>query len=364
MNKNIGNLAIYANLLNVFYLVSYPIRNLLSDFLFGAQIIGLNHYDKDEFYLESLLNALISIAALIITANTVRKQQKIQNEINHKATNPIPQKYSASIIFFVIAAISLAAFALIGGKSADSYEALHKASQENPALSKLLYAPMLFIGAEMARLIDSKPTYRDGAIFLAFTCLITFTVGMRSFIVLYIMLYISFMQPTVTKIFSITVITLILMTTTAILRSTGDFSSENVALHAVMFLAGAAAQVDLFYMGKSLNISPSELNSYFESVLAGYFESGGGLGSFYGLELAEFMPHSIAMLVMNLSPLIAYLIYTKKPTKTTEVLVFGALVSYPIILRNPIGSWINGYIAMCLIALLYQKYAAYRRTNF
>mgnify|MGYP003703766657 CR=1 FL=1 len=348
------NLLVFAALLNVFYLASYILRNWLSDYLFGFQVLGLNYYDKDEYFRASVAAALASV--FVLFAATLIDSTDLGLSVRECDATRLERARSIRGGLYALALASIIAFYLIIGGGSLSYEGIHQATQAAPVASKLLYLVNVYLGWEFGCLItQSEPGYGRYWRMIGLFVVISASIGMRAFLVVNAMILIFAMRLSPRKFILVLLAFAAMLIIAALARSGGEISADAVIIHIFMFLAGAASQVDLFYMSHYLSIAPSDLNAYFEAVMGEYFSGGGGLGSFYALELAQYLGYVPAMIAMLVTPIISGLCVRVSRGPVSQVLGLAVLAYYPIILRNPISSWLNGFIVFFVCAYVARK---------
>jgi hypothetical protein len=237
-----------------------------------------------------------------------------------------------------------------------SYEGLHQHIGES-SLGKLLYAPYVYYSYLLARGIERKPSLQQAtAEFIVLSLGFTLLVPMRSPMLTHALVLLIIYRPSARKFLVAALLIAVAFLAIAIGRgATGAIDQDQLIDAVGMLIFGPSLQIDLYEIAKADGYGTAkDLYEFLATRYEEYFDEGGGFGSFITLEVEQYLPgNGLAPIVVALIPLVLRGI--GRLTPATNALVVIAGIQALTILRNPISSWLNGYIVSLLFYAIFQK---------
>lgn len=332
---------IISGLYTVFYL-SYVARHMVE----GRANSLAELYDRSAAFNAALLTMIVSVMVFVYLA---RARTKIPVAIELSKKFDPRQAGLAALAVLALLAVNTSSPSI-------SYEGLHQHIGES-SIGKLLYVPYIYYSYLIARGIEKKPLYQQAILeFLIISLGFTLLVPMRSPILTHALVLVIIYRPPVLKFIFATLLIALTFITISISRGENNAIDRDQLIDAVgMLVFGPSLQIDLYEIAKADGYGTAkDLYEFLETRYEEYFNEGGGFGSFITLEVEKFIPgNDLAPIVIALAPLLLRSIGRRSRTANALVVIAG--IQALTILRNPMASWLNGYI----ISLIF--YEAFRK---
>lgn len=330
-----------SGLYTVFYL-SYVTRHLVE----GRANSLAELYDRDAAFNSAALTLLVSVLVFVYLARASRRIR-----IPAAPSNQVDAGQAGLAALTV-----LALFTIYVSSPSTSYEGLHQHIGES-SIGKLLYVPYVYYSYLLARGIEKKPSLQQSTTeFIVLSLGFTLLVPMRSPMLTHALVLLIIYRPPVRQFIGAALFTAIAFLAIAIGRGATGAIDQDKFIDAVgMLVFGPSLQIDLYEIAKADGYGTAkDLYEFLATRYEEYFDEGGGFGSFITLEVDQYMPgNGLAPIIIALVPLLLRGIGRLSPATNALVVVAG--IQALTILRNPISSWLNGYIVSLFFYAIFRK---------
>jgi hypothetical protein len=339
---------VLSGLFTVFYL-SYVLRHWLD----GRVNSLAELYDRDSAVSSATL--VLGLSLLVFVYILATNRQPVPFQVAARRRRPDMGQGALAGISFI------ALLVIFATSPSTTYEGLHQHIGQSSA-GKLLYLPYVYFSYLLAQGLRRRlHGPQVGFEFVLFALAFTILVPMRSPILTHAITLFLIYRPPLRRLLVYLPTIAAIFVAIAVLRSANGRVDNAELLDALgMFIFGPSLQIDLYQISLSDGYrSARDLYEFLATRYSEYFDEGGGFGSFITLELEQYLPGvGLAPFIVALAPLLLRTAIRVSPAMVPFMVIAG--VQALTILRNPMSSWINGFLLSLFFYVAFRRLSSYR----